>query len=333
MVWNRSSMRHQGEDARGSRILALVLSFALALAGSSAVVLPATVTLAGAEELSAAADSQQQVTFSVIGPDENGSPTYYLAPYVYGLDASKTQSGWDVMSAAFREAGIKVDVSGSGVDLFVNGIGNPETGEILEHEPWSKPNYKYWILYVNGKASDLGIYSVELKPGDSVVWYYGSSTYDATTGVSTYPALPAADTISEASVPMYRLFNPYSGEHLFTESREEVDSLVPLGWRDEGTGWQAAERSSAAVYRLYNPYNGEHLYTTNKSEYDSLQADGWRGEGVKAYSDGARGVAVYRLYNPYVQVGTHLYTTDKSEYDHLQTLGWRGENVALYGVK
>ncbi len=36
---------------------------------------------------------------------------------------------------------------------------------------------------------------------------------------------------------MYRLYNPNTGEHLYTGSKREGNKLVDVGWNDEGIGW------------------------------------------------------------------------------------------------
>lgn len=130
---------------------------------------------------------------------------------------------------------------------------------------------------------------------------------------------------------MYRLYNSYSGEHLFTTDKAEYDSLGASGWTKEGEVWEAPTTGSN-VYRLYNPYSHDHLYTADKAEYDRLDSLGWDGEGVAFHSADSDGTPVYRLYNPWLTVGTHLYTTDDSEYSSLRQKGWRGEDVAFYGA-
>lgn len=130
---------------------------------------------------------------------------------------------------------------------------------------------------------------------------------------------------------MYRLYNPYSGEHLYTNDSKERDDLVKIGWRYESIGW-TAPNSGVRGYRLYNPYSGDHLYTLNASERDNLVKIGWRYEGVKYYSDPKKATAIYRLFNPYTKVGTHHYTTNQSEYNELVKYGWRQEGIAWYGL-
>ena len=137
------------------------------------------------------------------------------------------------------------------------------------------------------------------------------------------------------TVTMFRLYNPYTGEHLYTSSTVERDSLKSVGWSFEGEAWTAPSSSKTPVYRLYNPYaeGGDHFYTTSEEEYETRAAQGWSKEGVAWYSDDAQGVPIYRQYNPYAASGTHNYTASKTENDYLKSLGWNEEGVAWYGVK
>lgn len=133
-----------------------------------------------------------------------------------------------------------------------------------------------------------------------------------------------------ASVPMYRLYNPNSGEHFYTKTTSERDHLRSVGWRYEGIGWQAPA-SGNPVYRLYNPNAGDHHYTLNASERDHLKKVGWRYEGISWYSPSS-GTPLYRLYNPNAKAGAHHYTPITSERDQLKKLGWRYEGIAWYAV-
>lgn len=133
-----------------------------------------------------------------------------------------------------------------------------------------------------------------------------------------------------ASVPMYRLYNPNSGEHFYTKTTSERDYLRSVGWRYEGIGWQAPA-SGNPVYRLYNPNAGDHHYTLNAGERDHLKKVGWRYEGISWYSPSS-GTPLYRLYNPNAKAGAHHYTPITSERDQLKKLGWRYEGIAWYAV-
>ncbi len=139
--------------------------------------------------------------------------------------------------------------------------------------------------------------------------------------------------IAVSPVPMYRLYNPWSGEHLFTQNKSEVDSLVRLGWRDEGIAWKSPSWSESPVYRLYNPYSGDHFYTMDVDEYNYLGSIGWNQEGISFYSASKEtGRPIYRLFNRWLTQGTHLFTTSKSEYTQLGAIGWSQEGIAFYSL-
>ena len=134
---------------------------------------------------------------------------------------------------------------------------------------------------------------------------------------------------------MYRLYNPYSGEHFYTASPLERDAVAAAGWSYEGVGWVAPAEEGEPVYRLYNAYVGDHHYTLSARERDVLVAIGWNYEGVGWLScpeDTQGAQPVWRQYNPYARTGAHNYTTSMGEHVALCEIGWRGEGVAWYGL-
>ena len=138
---------------------------------------------------------------------------------------------------------------------------------------------------------------------------------------------------AEANQPsyevIYRVYNPNSGEHLYTISTEERDYLSSVGWEYEGLGWVAPKSSGTPIYRVYNGI--EHLYTTDNNEVNVLVSEyGWSDEGIKFFSDDAKPLPMYRLYNPNGYAGAHHYTRNPDEKDMLVNLGWNYENIAWY---
>lgn len=129
------------------------------------------------------------------------------------------------------------------------------------------------------------------------------------------------------SVQMYRVYNPNSGEHFYTQNVAEKNNLVSKGWRYEGIGWNAPT-SGSPVYRLYNKNAGDHHYTMNSYERDNLVKKGWRYEGISWYSGGSN--KLLRLYNPNAKTGTHHYTLNTNEKDNLVKKGWRYEGIGWY---
>lgn len=151
----------------------------------------------------------------------------------------------------------------------------------------------------------------------------------------TKPTKPSnPDNDSSDVVRINRLYNPNTGEHLFTPNNAEATNLMSLGWKYEENDWDTPKTSDSPIYRLYNPNNGDHHYTTSWGETDHLAQVGWRYEGISLYSaDAESGVPVYRMYNPNAdQAGSHHYTSSTKECEALRNLGWQFEGVAWYGI-
>ena len=152
---------------------------------------------------------------------------------------------------------------------------------------------------------------------------------------STKPK-PATDDTSTAPTTyanVYRLFNQWTTEHLYTRDLHEAQGLMRLGWSWEGVSW-VTPSAGTSVYRLYNKWSGDHLYTTKRSEYDGLVKRGWTGEDVQFYGEAPKnGVSIYRLFNKYVTTGTHLLTSSTSEAKACVGNGWRDEGTAWYAAK
>lgn len=136
---------------------------------------------------------------------------------------------------------------------------------------------------------------------------------------------------SKRTVQMFRLYNPNSGEHFYTGSAEERDTLMEAGWNYEGVGWNAPMADGLPIYRVYNPNAGDHHYTGSMEEVNNLVAVGWNYEGV-AWNTPIVGMPVYRLYNPNAFSGAHHYTPSTIERDHLISLGWKYEGIAWNGA-
>ena len=100
------------------------------------------------------------------------------------------------------------------------------------------------------------------------------------------PETPATVT-KTSDQPVYRLYNPNAGDHHYTMSKEERNTLVAYGWKDENVGWYSAEDAkhngkTVTVWRQYNPYAngaGSHNYTTDRAENNYLVSLGWIYEG------------------------------------------------------
>ena len=170
--------------------------------------------------------------------------------------------------------------------------------------------------------------------------------YVSATGIHTYSGnddtscnicgairlvLPTAPAGADYT-PMYRLYNPNSGEHFYTGSPDETQNLVNAGWQYEGVAWNAPTKTGAPVYRLYNPNSGDHHYTMSAEERDMLVGYGWQYEGVCWNSASANDLPLYRLYNPNADCGSHHYTGSSEERDNLVSVGWIYEGIGWFGL-
>lgn len=133
---------------------------------------------------------------------------------------------------------------------------------------------------------------------------------------------------SSSSAALYRLYNPWTGEHLFSVNYGEVEKLCPLGWVFEGIAASVDLTSGKPVYRLYNPWTGDHHYTTDLAEVVRNEKLGWKNEGIAFCSKGK--VGVVSLYNPFAKSFYHHYTTDPAEIERMVKDGWKEEGVKWY---
>lgn len=164
-----------------------------------------------------------------------------------------------------------------------------------------------------------------------------SLTVSAILAFSLVGVMPASGWAANNETPMYRMYNPNSGEHFYTAAVAECEMLVDHGWAYEGVGWVAPATSSAPVYRLYS--GTDHHYTTSLGERNALIGLGWKAEGIGWYSDTSKTVPLYRQYNPNVNPaaprnnsGSHNYTTLLAENNMLVNAGWRAEGIGWYGT-
>ena len=77
------------------------------------------------------------------------------------------------------------------------------------------------------------------------------------------------------STELFRLLNPSTGRHYYTENPGERDVLINIGWRYEkveGYIFQSQIPGTVPIYRLYNQLSGTHLFTESQAVRDSILA-------------------------------------------------------------
>ena len=175
----------------------------------------------------------------------------------------------------------------------------------------------------------------DLEAGATPDYDITKKNSDGTTDYSNFRDFALLDKIVNNHYgvdPMYRLYNPNTGEHIYTSDLGEKDYLSAIGWNFEGIGWNAPVNSDTPVYRLFNPFTSEHYYTTNEEEMFYLSVIGWNYEGIGWYS-ADNGMPIYRVFNPYNDgPGAHHYTGDSGEVFALVGQGWNDEGIGWYGL-
>nr|WP_162156368.1 CAP domain-containing protein [[Eubacterium] cellulosolvens] len=275
----------------------------------------------------AAVDSTGNAEYSaawVMDLGRSGSESYITWPaqempvemfdanYPWSISAGESIDGSAVAVRLTRKSDGRVwkfGKTGSNGNFYVDGGGYGQSGDCIIFRPSG-------LSIAKGDAFSVQV--TGLPDGKEL-------DYDVNF-FSMYPDPPA--------VEMYRLYHALTKEHFYTSSTHERDVLVTRGWKYEGIGWYAPEKSKTPVYRLYNPVLKDHHYTTSTQERDVLSSKyGWKYEGIGWYSDDAKTVPLYRRYYPYITSGSHHYTTSQVEARHLVKVGWRDEGIAWYGVE
>lgn len=141
------------------------------------------------------------------------------------------------------------------------------------------------------------------------------------------------------NIPVYSL-SKTNGATFITADKNEYDSLVKAGWKDNGVVFYAdpaGSNSGYQVYRLYNPNTGQHAWTADGSQVLSYQENGYQVQKTEftSLSQLAQETAppagkelVYRFYVP--ATTSHLWTRDVYERDCMIAAGYQYEGVGWH---
>ncbi len=184
--------------------------------------------------------------------------------------------------------------------------------------------------------------------GTATVTVTGKGNYSGTKTASfkivkeASPDVPDDPGDKVATVPVYRLYNWKTSEHLWTTSANEYRQLPVItkgDWRQEDVAWCAPDGVGTPVYRLYNRAMGDHYYSMSQGEIAALTTKyGWNldNNGAPAFWSAGKtdegAVPLYCVYNKRLKKGQHHFTRSVAERDFLvANAGWRYEKEAFYG--
>ena len=209
---------------------------------------------------------------------------------------------------------------------------------------------KYTIVKVSDVVTDDQESSSSNSSSDSSSDSESSSDPEGTVTVSesiiAATTLPAEEVealgitftpvINAPTETIYSVYNPFTGELVYTPDPAEKNALVSSGWTDKGILWDTSKDPTVAapVYRLYNPITGEHFYTLNQEEVIACAKNGFTFEG-SAFHVPLKGklIPVYRMFCSKVAAGAHRFVDDEAEVARLEATGnWVKEGIAWYTI-
>ena len=132
-----------------------------------------------------------KATYRVVGTVDHSDPKISVGFKLVGVDADGNDEVWadSTKSVVYGStAGDVIEDALKGMTHTATGVGTADyyLSDITSADGrklgWDASTGKYWQLFVNGKASEVGAGQVRLAPGDSVVLYYsafGASPDDA----------------------------------------------------------------------------------------------------------------------------------------------------------
>lgn len=237
---------------------------------------------------------------------------FYTRQYDWSVVANAGYKLWVAQYADYN------NVEGFVAEPWRDTLGNGAFDTVLMHQYTSKGK-------LEGYEGDLDL---DIFYGTKEDWTALTVPSDDIELIPPVSAPEESETDQENGM-IYRIYNPNSGEHLFTADQDEYNYLATIGWKAEGEAWKNAGTNEVPVYRVYNPNAGDHHYTASIAEAQYLETQGWRFEGICWYTS-QKGNSVYRLYNPNAIAGAHHFTLSAEERDWLVSVGWKYEGVSFY---
>jgi peptidoglycan hydrolase-like amidase len=200
---------------------------------------------------------------------------------------------------------------------FYNSVNGDHFYTISADERTTLLNNPQWGYTADGIA--FYVFAAQSNGTSPVYRFYNSSTGDH------FYTASESEKNSISLSPVYRFYNSSTGDHFYTASESEKTILSnnsQSGYLPEGIAFYAHSNqanNTVPIYRYYNSSTGDHFYSTDNSTPSGYSSEG---TAFYAYSSQVSGsVPVYRFYDP--DSGDHYYTISESEKTRLtkSTLG------------
>ena len=240
--------------------------------------------------------------------------------------------------------------SGGGHNLTVAYTGKPITPDFVVCGTYDHA----MTNLVRGRDYTVS-YKNNVEPGTATITITGIGNYTGTM-TRTFKIAGAAPAVQ--LIPIYRMYNTKTSEHLWTKSKAEYNACGSgnyRDWRQEGVAWYSPSLKAPSdifsgtqgdyvyVWRLYDRgRTGDHIYLVAGPEMSDYLSDGWvvdKGAGFWTLRKGATisgktTIPIYRAYNYRLGRGKHHYTPSTVEYDKIcKNNGWKPEGTKFYVIK
>ena len=283
------------------------------------------------------------------GITQDGESSSYGTLTIPYTDITIEYMGGDNISIIGNDAVVNIASTGNvSMDISINNgkvsVNSTDSSEIIMQVSDVYSNSEYTSIVADGTLDAGDTVTIQLKNDDFSAEFDGTGSLELTTDNEDAPESRVIGTLNEdnpkediddvreqttPSVPMYRMYDPNSGEHFYSGSELERDFLIEAGWHYEGVGFNFPVEG-APVHRLYEPVYGEHLYTMDEAEMNKLLDKGWNYENVAFNSAGTDEVPQYRLHNPNSKRGAYHFTGSQEERDLLISFGWEYQGIGWY---
>lgn len=178
------------------------------------------------------------VRIRVIGPDAEGNSTDWLAEKTVKVKSGTTAA--DLTQDQLTDT-LTADIQSSSYGAYLNTITSPIDAKAYGYDVASG---KYWQLFVNGAASELGMSQVTLQQGTEIVWYYsayGASLADAKVVSDPSLEVPDASATRTEGTAEWAGFNQGMQGGAVTAETPTTAAGTALAWNPVQIGMGASD--------------------------------------------------------------------------------------------